>query len=531
MAVDNRFEQSGVPYRQKKKHFSGSGNRVPQRGTKFLFVNEQDDKDPNYTSSATKHAWVKSRSSRIKKEKQLKALKASVIPFPSSQSLQISTKSGVSSLNFRGHQRSQTNEDDRSKPFMGQTIQAGLFEAVPYLPTNTIHSISFYCHHYRTYASHATFPLSSETMSLYFYKEGMDQPALIETLLFLSAANHAASLKSRDASPYLIESTMQDALKLRSHVLKSLQTLMLDSSRSISEKTILTICHLACIEANIEGVKAHILGLQCIINALGGLENLELRTLSAVYCVDAMKGLVLDTPPIFKISKKWEKWIKTNSICIAADNRPPSQSKLGKRFFNSSWSPDLPEELVSILKGFQLLIPCYEQMIQKERRQMPVENDCLLYLIHRLYMLPYKVMVDPLLEVLSISLQAYTLARIWEWRGKPCFANVGRTFRQKIENSFNYLLMEAPDLLFWSLFHACLVSVGFELYDWFFTKLKECADRLHIRDLSQALPVLEGFFFVYRMSEEPARELMNSLFPPKGKRTGRALEFIQYKVG
>ncbi|KAJ5094247.1 hypothetical protein N7456_010108 [Penicillium angulare] len=533
MASDKPPQQFGVPHRG-KKHGADSTNRVPrgnkfmfvneqqpQQASKFLFVNEQDNKDPNYTSLATKHAWVKSRSSRLKKEKQLKALKASAIPFPGSQSLQVS-KPGVSSLDFTeftDHQRSQVNnEDDRYKPLMGQTIQAGLYQAVPHLPTNTIQSISFYCHHYRKHASHATFPLGSEVMSLYLYQEGLEQPALIETLLFLSAANHTANLKSRDASPHLIESSMQDTLRLRSRVLKSLQALLLDSSQGISEKTILTICHLACIEsaqANAEGVKAHMVGLQYIINALGGLEKLEIRTLSAVYCFDIMKGLVLDTPPMFKISKKWEKWIKTNSICIAADSRLASHSELGKRFFTSSWSLDLPEELVSIIKGFQHLIPCYEQMVENERRNMLVENDYLLYLIHRLYMLPYKMTFDPFLEALCISLQVYTITRIWEWRGKPCFDSVGRIFRQKIENVSDYLFIEAPDLLFWSLFHGCLLTAGIKHFDWFFTKLKECAKILHISDLSQALPVLEGFFFKYRLIDEPSRELTNSLFPPK----------------
>lgn len=132
MAIDNLIVP-GKTFKSRTKRATDHENQIPKQETKFLFVNERDDTDPNFTFLAAKHVFIKSRSSRMKKEKQLKALKSPVKPFPGSRPLQVSNP-GVTSLNFRDHQRSQADEDDRRKPVIDKTIQAGLFEAFPDFP-------------------------------------------------------------------------------------------------------------------------------------------------------------------------------------------------------------------------------------------------------------------------------------------------------------------------------------------------------------------------------------------------------------
>ncbi|KAJ5574132.1 uncharacterized protein N7459_008559 [Penicillium hispanicum] len=102
---------------------------------------------------------------------------------------------------------------------------------------------------------------------------------------------------------------MQDTLQLRWQALKSLkslQGLLMSSSSGFSQVTISVIAHLLgveCAQANVDAVEAHIAGLQQVVNALGGLETLNIRTLVIVFCCDFMKAFVTSSPPNFEIPK------------------------------------------------------------------------------------------------------------------------------------------------------------------------------------------------------------------------------------
>ncbi|KAJ5545717.1 hypothetical protein N7494_003302 [Penicillium frequentans] len=246
-------------------------------------------------------------------------------------------------------------------------MQAGLVEAFPALPRYTNESLDFYFHHYKTYVSHIALPFSSNIMSGWFLRTALGQPALVETVLLMSAGCLASHLIMVDASIQRTRRTIQDTLQLRSRTLKSLQNLLLHPSTCFSEETLLVIALLMCVEgaqADFESVDAHIVGLQHVITRLGGLEKISLQTLSILYCCDAMQGLNRNSPPTFKISRRWATWIRNNSACLTESPYPSPQS-LGKRFFNALWFGDLPSDLIKIIRVFGKLISIHERMIRE----------------------------------------------------------------------------------------------------------------------------------------------------------------------
>lgn len=187
----------------------------------------------------------------------------------------------------------------------------------------------------------------------------------------------------------------------------------------------------------------------------------------------------------------------------------------------SLWFQTLPRELATIIKGFRNIISCHERSVEVDSRHMPVENDYLVFLSHRLYALPYKTPITPFQDVLRISLLVYGLVRIWGWSRKPCFAYMAQMARQKIEKCDDFLQETAPDLLFWALFLGGLVSTGLDGHDWFLARLDQLAERMCILDWDQAVLVLQGFFFVCRSTDESAKELWASMLCFRDNLTAR----------
>ena len=234
-----------------------------------------------------------------------------------------------------------------------------------------------------------------------------------------------------------------------------------------------------------------------------------------------MQGLIRNSPPAFGVSKRWEKWIRRNSTCL--DESPwPSPKSLGKRFFNASWFGDVSDDLMKIIKAFQKLISIYERLVEINSRNMPAENECFQLMINQLYSLPYRVPITPLDDVICISILVYSVNRVWgnSW---PCLVHVSRNLQQKIFKCYDHLQRIAPDLLFWSLFLGGLISKGLEPHAWFLTHLKASAEHIGVQDWVQAVAVLEGFFFVCRSSDEPAREIWESVIRFGDRRKSRTL--------
>ena len=283
-----------------------------------------------------------------------------------------------------------------------------------------------------------------------------------------------------------------------------------------------------CAQAHVDAVNAHLSGVERIINKLGGLENMGIRTLSAIYSYvhqltqtnmdtnipscDVMKGMIQDAPPRFKISQKYEYWIRENSNCIGQHNNPtPNTSLIGSHFFTSPWSDDLPTELRTILRIFQSIIPCHEKMVEEDKRQMPVENDCLIFMVHRLYSLRYNTTLTPFQDVICISVMIYAITRIWGIHGKPCMVFIAQNFRALLEYCYEDVLGAAPDLLFWALFLGGVVSVDTGAHGWFLGRLRAWAGNHGVCEYEEAAGIWGRFFFVSRRRDESARKLWRSV--------------------
>jgi hypothetical protein len=67
------------------------------------------------------------------------------------------------------------------------------------------------------------------------------------------------------------------------------------------------------------------------------------------------------------------------------------------------------------------------------------------------------------------------------------------------------------DLLFWMLFIGSLAAHEPDCFAWFLQHLKETARQLQVDDWHSAESILQGFFFVTRPLNEPARLLWDSM--------------------
>ena len=83
-------------------------------------------------------------------------------------------------------------------------------------------------------------------------------------------------------------------------------------------------------------------------------------------------------------------------------------------------------------------------------------------------------------------------------------------FQRSIVRGYMVLQNQAPDLLFWALFMGSLASQELDCHPWFLNTLMDVAEMLSLTDWESAREVLEGFFFMYRSTDEPAKIIWDS---------------------
>ncbi|KAJ5569825.1 uncharacterized protein N7459_009255 [Penicillium hispanicum] len=472
----------------------------------FLWVDYNDEKTRDQKVSRNKRAFVRTRNHRIQREGNLQKLKSSITPFPVGQAPLTPEPESPEPLSEPDQLQSVTGHADQYAPVVVPSLQAGIAEAFPSLSTAS--NANLYFNYYRFYISKVAFPFSGTSMTSWLFESALDQPALTEVILFLSAGSRVSNLITQRASTREINSSTRDLLQLRSQTIKSLQQILTRASDVRSEITVLIITNLLCAEAalaNMKAVDAHIIGLKNIIGGLGGLDTLSNLTLSTVYCCDLMRGLLKRSPPIFDLSARWVRNIQTESAFIKAHR--PLSSPLGPRFSTSSWSQDFPSELRSVIESFRQLIPLYESIYESDSRVLSSENDYLLLLIHRLYSMPYDCSLSPLQDTIRLSILLYAVVRIWKFSGKPCMENFVQILRQTFEKSFSILENTAPDLLFWILFMGVLATPGLPSRAWCLERTRTSAKKLGLKTWMDAKQVLEQFFFVCRPHGEIAKDL------------------------
>jgi hypothetical protein len=244
---------------------------------------------------------------------------------------------------------------------------------------------------------------------------------------------------------------------------------------------------------------------------LGGLNNLGYDALSILYVCDLMRGLINDKPVQLNKSWKWE--FKVRKECpFLWENYEIAPSFVGRRFFTSSWSSDLHPELVSSLCSLKKLVSLYENVSCSSWKQTRMDNDGLLLLNHELLTLAHDRSLPAFQDTLRLAILIYTVVRIRGFGGMPCADIFVSTLRKSLQASSASLKSTAPDLLLWILFIGSLASRGRSCHSSFLQKLQESAHELSLERWDSAVVVLQEYFFVYRSSDGPVKEMWHSAF-------------------
>ena len=242
---------------------------------------------------------------------------------------------------------------------------------------------------------------------------------------------------------------------------------------------------------------------------------LKLGPSNLIISCDLMRGLINDTPVQLNKSWKWEFKVLRECSFLGDDCASLTSSFVGRRFFNSSWSSDLHPKLISSLRSIQKLVSLYENVSCSSWKQTRMDNDGLLLLDHELLSLAHDRSLPAFQDTLRLAVLIYTVIRIRGFGGMPCANIFVSNLRKSLERSFASLQSTAPDLLLWILFIGSLGSRGRNCHDWFLLSLQEAAKELSLEKWDYAAVVLQEYFFVYRPSDGPVKELWDSVFRQK----------------
>ncbi|KAJ5579583.1 uncharacterized protein N7459_005568 [Penicillium hispanicum] len=501
------------PHPQSTKRNKKAAEPPTSQGVaQFLWVDCQEQ-----TDSRTRQAFIRSRHHRLRKETRMQKLKESIRPFPGSGPTYGRADPGPASAgdpNDPGEIELDLEADaaHHDVPVLYNSLDTGLLEAFPSLAIPTTTGINLYFRHYHVHTSKACFPLCSADMTSWLCRRAMEQPALVQVMLTTSASSRAVKLSIAGASDRAVYRAHQDALRLRSELIKSVQNMLYNSSEINGDMMILVIGLLLCIEGaegNRKAVSAHTDGLKRIVRALGGLESVGHHALSILYCCDLFRGLVANQPPIFDITPKWVSRLRDESSFLNFDKDEPST--VGYGFFDSTWAGDIHPQLILILQSLRKLIPCYENEVYANSQSIPIANDCLLLLTHQLLSLSYEFPLTPFQETLRLSILLYVAIRIWTFQGKGCTEYFLQFLRTSLDKTHHLLERTAVDLLFWIYFMSSFASKGLECHSWCVARLIKCGDALSVDDWDSAFLVLRRFLFVSRSTDESAKEFWNSV--------------------
>jgi hypothetical protein len=240
--------------------------------------------------------------------------------------------------------------------------------------------------------------------------------------------------------------------------------------------------------------------------------------------------MVSKSPPIIPMCVKFEARVLQESAIIKASRRLARPSVLGTRFFNAPWSGEIQPLFKSIISCYQQLVLHYERGENPTVNPISVENDCLLYLSHRLLCLPYQCPLTEFEEIIRVSIFVYLSIRIWSIYGTPCLDSQVKSLRDLLRRNNFLLESTASDLLFWVLFIGSLASKGLESHSWFSARLVDIADQMHLQDWDTATAFLGEFLFICRPQDDPAVELWYSLFQRRSLATIEARPILQQQM-
>lgn len=174
----------------------------------------------------------------------------------------------------------------------------------------------------------------------------------------------------------------------------------------------------------------------------------------------------------------------------------------------------MPQQLRSVIIALRFLILDFETLGEANPRDSSVKNNRLTLCARQLIGLPSCYSITPFHDILRLTILLYCVIRVWSIPSKPWINMITEKLLPPLETEFVTLERTAPDLLLWVLFVVGFSTRGLEHHAWFVVRLEQIARLLYLQDWESVFPKLEGFFFIARSVNDPARLFWSSEIQP-----------------
>ncbi|KAJ5151876.1 hypothetical protein N7492_010171 [Penicillium capsulatum] len=474
------------------------------RSADFLWVDFDAGKQrKGQTLSGAKQTFLKTKLHQRRREAQLQKLRTSIVPFP------VQSSQGKNHVFVDESFPPALNHP----PILYRSIDAEIKQCFPSLGVSSAVDLDLYFHYYNNYTSRACFPLSFDFITKWLWEQALLEPALVPVILAGSATQRGANLFLSGAPKYMIEDCTRDSLQLRVQSVRTLRR-FLDNPVGVDyEKIVLFVTQLLGteqIEANDQASRVHFKGLGQLIDAAGGLDNLGDYTVATVYCNDHLSALIRNSTPMFRMSPRWRERVTREMASLKNHVDFTRLPSLGSRLSNSPWLNGIHPKLPTLIESLKVLVLGHEGITKSGKGQHTIKHNCISLLAHELLCLADECAGKPIDDTLRLSLLVYSAVRLWAFQGLACMYGVSLGLQKTINEGYEVLLAEAPDLLLWALFMGSFASQNLDCHGWFLSQLMDIAEYLSLTEWDCARVVLGEVFFVFRSTDQSARVIWNS---------------------
>ncbi|GFF38236.1 hypothetical protein IFM51744_03726 [Aspergillus udagawae] len=380
--------------------------------------------------------------------------------------------------------------------------------------------------HFMLHTVRCCWPFRPEMLGIWCGQQATTQPAIFYGMISMSASHrfhldYDHGTNNPNASQWMLQ-----ALESRSRIIQNIQETIDNIATSNVELIIITIAMLVCVEAsnaNIAEMDIHMAGLQQLIQSSGGVDRLDLSTISFLVGVDILWAIVKCTPPALPLAPKYLEYAMNHPALTVHSYSPPEEDilslpsdkifcNLGSRFRNSTWAGLLDRSLKAAIQNFCNLIVHYETDEQRRGgKRIATYGDNNPWNLSQRYLLSLSYEhLDPgdIRESLRRSMLAYSMTRYCKFGAFPCMDEVAARLRESLVPRLDTFLSTAPDLLFWILYVGALAARQCsEHYVWYCAHLGGVSSNLGLVDFRDVRLLLENFFYIHRHGDTAAEKV------------------------
>ncbi|GFF34852.1 hypothetical protein IFM51744_02589 [Aspergillus udagawae] len=492
------------------------GPSKEERG--FMFVDFQADVSQAIGVGRQKKAFLSKLAHQRRKQESINRLKYSR-PFSNNvsqegnppqrtapseaNSMQVPTKRGICSLTR----------------YVGQ----GYVDPFDTYSVPMTDAMNMYFYHYRVRVVSSAYPLDAARMSIFWSRNAVVSPALLQTFLFLAATHKAALESNKGVSSQVTQKSFRDSIRFRVNAIRTLNDLLQDPTTAAAESTIMlvgAIMSFEALNAEFKSLQAHMEGLKTLIRLKGGLHALNHMTLSKIYHSDVACAALQNSRPSFPMLPRFRSGILQEArmfhrgVSDFGSGIPAALTSLGTRFARTSWYSELDSSMKYTIDVCQRLLLHLEMATIIPNVVMPTDNDLYLLFQHHLLSLHYPIRKNDLNEPIRRTLFIYLFLFVSYFQSFPIMQHLVDALRESIVLRLPYLEVTAPDLLFWILFIGGMASQGYSSHPWFVVHTRALAARLDLEQWDKARPVLMEFFYTGQPGQKGAEDLWNEVLAP-----------------